>query len=316
MVHSLTRKAVSATLQALNAPMELGFVFPPQDGEVRGRGSWSGRGLSALEMEGLLPRAAAANARGAAIYMRVYSAAADMHPGLVLLDDLTAEAVARLGPEGFAPRLVVETSPSNFQSWIALVPNGHVIDHETALAASRMLASQFAADPRAVSSRQPGRVPGYTNRKPKHRRYDGLYPFTKLISASPSIIAEAGPALIRQIAERADAQRRRRGPPENQEMAGDRPKKAGYHSGLFDDLLQRARAKIALELQNGQRSAARASQSEIDFMAVREALRKGCSELDVATWLKATRSDKQEAYAERTVAAAASVEDLSPRRDY
>src|SRR5271165_3021168 len=37
---------------------------------------------------------------------------------LSLVDDLAAEALARMKAEGFAPAAVIETSPGNFQAWL------------------------------------------------------------------------------------------------------------------------------------------------------------------------------------------------------
>ena len=53
------------------------------------------------------------NAKGAHIYIRP----AGPH-GLSLIDDLTAEAIERMKAQGFAPAVVVETSPNNFQAWL------------------------------------------------------------------------------------------------------------------------------------------------------------------------------------------------------
>ena len=41
----------------------------------------------------------------------------DLHV-LSLIDDFSAEAIARTKAEGFEPAVVVETSPHNFQAWL------------------------------------------------------------------------------------------------------------------------------------------------------------------------------------------------------
>src|SRR5437867_1300264 len=52
------------------------------------------------------------NLKGRNIYIRP---AGEHH--LSLVDDLKAPAIHRMKSQGFAPALVVETSPGNFQAW-------------------------------------------------------------------------------------------------------------------------------------------------------------------------------------------------------
>ena len=88
MVHPATKRAFSAAVAALGVPLDIGFVFPPKPGEERGYGQWTNRDLTHSEAMLMLPRAAAANARGGNIYMRLGPGVKDNHPGVVLLDDL------------------------------------------------------------------------------------------------------------------------------------------------------------------------------------------------------------------------------------
>ena len=53
------------------------------------------------------------NSQGRNVYIRPRG---EHH--LSMVDDLTADAVKRMKAEGFAPSLVVETSPGNFQAWV------------------------------------------------------------------------------------------------------------------------------------------------------------------------------------------------------
>jgi hypothetical protein len=50
--------------------------------------------------------------------------------------------------------------------------------------AAKTLAYRYGADPSAADWRRFGRLPGFTNCKPKHRRPDGLFPFVRLRSYS------------------------------------------------------------------------------------------------------------------------------------
>jgi NAD(P)-dependent dehydrogenase (short-subunit alcohol dehydrogenase family) len=68
---------------------------------------------------------AARTPRGA----HIYRADADLH-ALSLIDDLSAEAIARMKAEGFDPAVVVETSPHNFQAWLN---HGQVLDVEASM---------------------------------------------------------------------------------------------------------------------------------------------------------------------------------------
>jgi hypothetical protein len=125
------------------------------------------------------------NARGAHIYVRP----SGIH-NLTVLDDLAQESVERLSAEGFEPCAVVETSPGNLQAWLK-----HHRAYETAVSTyiAQELASQYQADPSAADWRRFGRLPGFTNCKPKHRQVNGLFPFVLLRSCSgkPFTRAEA-----------------------------------------------------------------------------------------------------------------------------
>ncbi len=48
--------------------------------------------------------------------------------------------------------------------------------------AAQTLASRYGADPSAADWRRFGRLPGFTNCKPKYRRLDGFFPFVRLKS--------------------------------------------------------------------------------------------------------------------------------------
>ena len=116
------------------------------------------------------------NAQGRNIYIRPRG---EHH--LSLVDDLTAGAVQRMKEEGFAPALVVETSPGNFQAW---VNHGQVLEKPVSTLAARKLAERFGGDKGAADWRHFGRMVGLTNRKPSRRGEDGRFPFVRLIEAT------------------------------------------------------------------------------------------------------------------------------------
>ena len=114
------------------------------------------------------------NARGSHIYIRPSG-----EHRYTVLDDLSDTSLAKLTADGFTPCAVVETSAGNFQAWIK---------HPTAFPkllgtfAAQLLAARYDADPSAADWRRYGRLPGFTNCKPKYRRPDGLFPFVRLKS--------------------------------------------------------------------------------------------------------------------------------------
>src|SRR5215469_11525923 len=125
------------------------------------------------------------NARGAHIYVRP----SEIH-NLTILDDLAQESIGRLSADGFEPCAVVETSPGNFQAWLK-----HHRTYESAISTfiAQEVARRYQADPSAADWRRFGRLPGYTNCKPKHLQANGLFPFVLLRSSSgrPFTRAEA-----------------------------------------------------------------------------------------------------------------------------
>ena len=121
--------------------------------------------------------------RGRNIYIRPHGE----HP-LSLLDDLTFSPLEQMKSEGFNPAVVVETSLGNFQAW---VNHGEVLPKELSTRAARLLSQKFQGDPSSADWRHFGRLAGFTNRKEKHRREDGLSPFVKLIEASGEVYPQA-----------------------------------------------------------------------------------------------------------------------------
>jgi hypothetical protein len=76
---------------------------------------------------------------------------------------------------------VVETSAGNFQAWLK---HSVVFPKLLSTFAAQTLAARHDADPSAADWRRFGRLPGFTNCKPKYKRPDGLFPFVRLKSHS------------------------------------------------------------------------------------------------------------------------------------
>ncbi len=175
---SRTELAVFRFLRALGAPRyeigigcERGGMLPGHDG------------LTAAEVLKRLSFFRYRNSRAEHIYVTP----AGEH-ACTLLDDFDAEAVRLLHREGFAPLAVVETSPKNFQAWLR---HTDVLPQALSKTAARVLAARFGGDPGAADWRHFGRMPGFTNPKPKHRRANGQAPFVLLCSHIGTIFPEA-----------------------------------------------------------------------------------------------------------------------------
>jgi hypothetical protein len=125
---------------------------------------------------------------------------------LSLIDDLTQDAVAELARDGFAPALVVETSPGNYQAWLK---HGEKLSKEEGTAAARTLAERFGGDPGAADWRHFGRLAGFTNRKQKYRDdITCLYPFVKIIEANGTVYPESD-RFLAHVRRQLEAERER-----------------------------------------------------------------------------------------------------------
>src|SRR3984885_809600 len=116
------------------------------------------------------------NVRGSHIYIRPSG-----EHRFTVLADLNEATLARLTADGFNPCAVVETSAGNFQAWLK---HPTVFPKLIGTFAAQTLAGRYDADPSAADWRRFGRLPGFTNCKPKYRKPDGLFPFVRLKSHS------------------------------------------------------------------------------------------------------------------------------------
>jgi len=71
-------------------------------------------------------------------------------------------------------RMVVETSPQNYQVWIRS-------QRELSLTEKRYWLKRLGSDPGADPNNRWGRCPGFRNRKDKHRGASGQYPLARLV---------------------------------------------------------------------------------------------------------------------------------------
>jgi hypothetical protein len=123
-----------------------------------------------------LPLLKAHNSRGAHIYIRPSG-----EHRFTVLDDLNQSSIDRLAADDFEPCAVVETSAGNFQAWLK---HDDVYPTDLSTFIAQRLAAKYQGDPSAADWRRFGRLPGFTNCKPKYRKDNGLYPYVLLRSCT------------------------------------------------------------------------------------------------------------------------------------
>jgi hypothetical protein len=167
MSASVTRSVVRKQLCAMGCELfEIGVLR--MDSRMLLRSGWT-----ADQIDAALAWLRRENARGAQIFVRPHGAHA-----LSLVDDLNAEALARMTDDGFQPAVVVETSPANFQVWLN---HGQIMsDRALSTQAAKQLTRRFGGDFSSADWRHFGRLAGFTNQKPKRRLPTGLPPFVRL----------------------------------------------------------------------------------------------------------------------------------------
>lgn len=185
---------------------------------------------------GLLDMLWARNVRGVNIYIRPGPVS---EPSYLLVDDIdAARLLAQHGCDlGKWPlvakpgRLITETSPGNHQVWIR---SQRPLEDEE----KRAWLSTLGSDPGAAPRARWGRLAGFQNRKPKHRRPDGSYPLARLLwvqcdaVAVPSHEADS-PTRARVFIVQEEEKKRRR---PSDVLSSDLPRREAYERG--DDSAQ------------------------------------------------------------------------------
>jgi hypothetical protein len=163
-----TESTVRNMLTAIEAPLY-------DIGVLSDRGMLPGLdGISAAAVLDRLSLLKYRNVRGAHIYIRPSG-----EHRFTVLDDLNEVSLVKLSADGFKPCAVVETSAGNFQAWLK---HSTVFPKPIGTFVAQTLAGRYDADPSAADWRRFGRLPGFTNCKPKYRKADGLFPFVRLRS--------------------------------------------------------------------------------------------------------------------------------------
>jgi hypothetical protein len=162
--------AVRKMLRALEAPAyDIGILS--ERGMLPGLSN-----IPAQLIMSRLPLLKAHNARGAHIYVRPSGA-----HRFTILDDLNQSSIDQLTADDLEPCAVVETSEGNFQAWLK---HDDVYPTDLSTFVAQTLAGRYQGDPGAADWRRFGRLPGFTNCKPKYRKGNGLYPYVLLRSCA------------------------------------------------------------------------------------------------------------------------------------
>lgn len=135
------------------------------------------------------------NAKGNDVYVRP----AGEH-GLVLVDDLKPDALARMRRDGWTPAATIETSPGNYQAWVKLAEKP--VDAEVRREVALDLAKAYGGDLNSADSRHYGRLAGFTNQKPQHCR-DGRQPYVLAHDCS-GVVAKSTERHLEGVKERLD----------------------------------------------------------------------------------------------------------------
>jgi len=181
-----TLNAITVQTQAMNAGVyEIGVLLPVDSPRMLLR-TWD-----AADILKSVPWLKAKNMEGAAVYIRPFG-----EHRLSLIDDLKPETLPRLKSEGFQPCLVVQTSPNNYQAWL---DHGRKLPKELSTAVARALAERFGGDLGSADWRHFGRLSGLTNRKEKHRQPNNLFPYVRIIEATPGLIYDQAEPFVQGV---------------------------------------------------------------------------------------------------------------------
>lgn len=114
---------------------------------------------------------------------------------LSLLDDINLSTVQKMKKEGYAPSVVIETSPGNYQAWLN---HGRILKKDQGTYISKILCDLFDADSNSVDYHHYGRLAGFTNPKNKYLNDLGFYPYARLIE-STGVIYERSDFTLEKI---------------------------------------------------------------------------------------------------------------------
>ena len=134
----------------------------------------------------------------------------------------------RMKATGFAPAVVVETSPGNFQAWLK---HPRQLPREMSTLAARKLAEEFGGDKGAADWRHFGRLSGLTNRKAKYMERERALSL-RPADRGPRSTVPAGERFVEAIAAQREIGRARRAATAGPALGEPRQNHAKEHGRL------------------------------------------------------------------------------------
>lgn len=126
----------------------------------------------------------------------------------ILIDDMTGESVKRFLKDGFKPAAIIQSSPGNYQCILTITKLNSPFDKDVGNRLTERLNREYG-DKKLCGCIHPHRIPGFQNRKPKHRKEDGTYPTVQLIE-SHAIECQKTFNLSKKIAQEIEKQNQAR----------------------------------------------------------------------------------------------------------
>jgi RepB DNA-primase from phage plasmid len=158
-----------------------------------------------------IPAAAVLDRLSLLKYRNAHASHIDIRPSgedrFTTLDDLNETSLARLSADGFTTCAVVETSVGNFQAWLK---HPRIFPKLLGTFAGQTLAEQYEADRSEADWRRFGRLPGFTNCKPKYRKLDDPFPFRASAQLQRTTIPDGGGLRARDNEELHEAREQER----------------------------------------------------------------------------------------------------------
>jgi hypothetical protein len=172
-------KAISNQLDALAAPgyriTVTTVINGKKIGNNLGKTESGEKFYSRNEVLNLVPDLIKMNLRGGNILLTPEDTAAHH----VLIDDVSNAGLDELARRGYAPSVVLETSPNNFQAILKVssqVPWDSMNEWFKDL-------NRDLGDVKITAPKHPMRLAGFENRKDKHQTEDGRFPWVRLVEA-------------------------------------------------------------------------------------------------------------------------------------
>ncbi len=192
-------------------------------------------------------------------------------------------------------RMVVETSPDNFQVWIHSA-------NALSLNEKSYWLKKLCSDPGAYPNHRRGRCPGFRNRKKQYRSAGNRYPLSKLIWIDWKNPANVPESISRQPGE---CVRSPKAFPVNRGGVCQKP----------ESLSRQPRGEVCQNINISRSDYLRDDESATDFSYALALIRRGCTDEETEQRLRAERTDwnnhsgekRKQQYLERTIKRAGNI---------